>query len=501
MSSTVDYHRLPVSALAVALSAVFSAWIIYSDPVLNDDAFNYLRAAEVFSAQGLDTVLDRYGWYAYSVLIALFDNILPGGLPASAYLINTLCYMLMTWAFIALSRELDPSPRRTVIAAIVILGFPLINEMRDYIIRDAAYWALSLAALLNLVRYSREARLGNAIGWSVCTLLAVAFRLEALLPTLFAPLALLCSGADRRARLRLLGRLAAILAASVLLITLSCLAFGINLLDIMQFAYRYYLPPLYDFWPLLRDSALALNAAIFVQGNFPGHESIAFGVTLLSISYLLAVLVNLITALSLPVSLVLLLCLFRQGPGLPRHAGPALIIYGACALLSLLIFQFIMHFQTHRYAALLSLLLLLLLPGVIEQLLDKAAARDREKLFRSAAGFACVYFFVDSLISFGHSKQYVLEASEWVESNIPETAEVGTNVLTIAYERGYSDDFNLISRNAGDILANAGAFDYLALEIKDDDVMEGGLDKTEHLQLLNSFANSRGDEIRIYRRP
>ena len=64
---------LPLLPLALLVSLLFSLLLALTNPLLNDDAFTYIKAAERFQQDGIDAVLQEYGWHAYSVLIALAD--------------------------------------------------------------------------------------------------------------------------------------------------------------------------------------------------------------------------------------------------------------------------------------------------------------------------------------------------------------------------------------------------------------------------------------------
>jgi hypothetical protein len=297
---------LPVLPLALLLSLLFSLLLSGMHPQLNDDAFSYLRAAEHFREQGLQRMLEDHGWYAYSVFIALADPLLPGGLAASAQILNSLCLLLLVATFIRLQSAAGRcTPRQQWLAAAVILLFPLLNEMRHFIIRDVACWAFTLLGLLQLLRYAQSPRPGTALLWCGCTLFAALFRLEALLPALLAPPALWLGSRDHRRGLPLMLQLQACLLGAALLLGLLAQLAGVDLLDLMRFAWRYYLPLLLDFGSLLQNEALALSATLFTPENFPGSDNLGMGLLLLVIAHLLSVLFNLILALGLPLTLLL----------------------------------------------------------------------------------------------------------------------------------------------------------------------------------------------------
>src|SRR5690606_4389031 len=128
-----------------------------------------------------------------------------------------------------LAGQLRPAspPRLRWFAVMVILLYPEINEMRYFLIRDFAFWAFALWSLSLLVDYSANARLGSAIGWCLCVLLATAFRLEGLLLLALAPLALSLPQRNQDNPLRRIWPLWAVLAVGVALVVLGCSLAGI----------------------------------------------------------------------------------------------------------------------------------------------------------------------------------------------------------------------------------------------------------------------------------
>lgn len=484
--------QLPPLWVAVIASCVLSLISILQNPILNDDAYGYLRAAELFASGNAADIFSQYGWYSYSVMIAALDPVLPGGLVASAHVLNTLLLALLVGAFVAVCRELQPGPRIPWLAALTILAFPMLNEMRYMLIRDFGFVAFSLWSLLFLVRYQATGRWRDGICWSAALLVAMAFRLEALLLVALAPLALLRTP-GRIAVLygMLLGWFVAFAAASTLL--------HLDLIGLMQFAYRYYLPRLTELGAVLSTNADALGTTLFTPENFPGSDNTAHSLVILLFAYGYSVVINLVQALSVPVSLVLLHAAWRGWLRLSVSGRTPLLLYIGCSTLALLLFISIMHFLTQRYATLLSLLLLLLVPGVLNRWYELARTRDKIQRFRLIAGFFCLYFFVDSLISFGHSRHYLQEAAAWTQSNVPATSELLTNDYYLAYESGRVEQYDKVKLPLAEILGKATPDTALVLLVKARDSSSRALlDANAHLSPVQTFANSRGDEVRIY---
>jgi hypothetical protein len=475
---------IPIAPVAILLNCVFSVLVILQNPLLNDDAYKYLRAAELYNSSGALAVLKTYEWFNYSILIALVDHVLPGGHLAAAHILNTGFGALLTWSFIRLSRELRDSRRVQFFAAACILLFPLINEMRYFLIRDTGFWAFAVLSLVLLMRFRATGEMHRALCWCLALCAATAFRLEGLLLMLAAPLSLLLSdGAlaltERGRRcVTLLGVLAAVLIG---ILGLTLLA-GASLVDLIAFAYRHYLPLLADPFAQFTDTAAGTpdNVAVVLFNDAR------------------ALLLDLVNALSVPVVVLLLVHRWLHGPlALPQAKRRALMAYMASAALPLLLFVLIMHFMTQRYATLLSLLLLSLVPLMLDDLYTLARRHGKLRRFHAVAGFYCFYYFVDSFVSFGYSHRHIEEGIVWTREQLPADAVVRTNDFAIAYHSGRVADYDQIVRNTDSVIQASAPGDYLVLELGHND-NSAVLDANPVLQPLQLFTNERGDEVRVY---
>ena len=169
--------RVDVRLWAVAASLLFSAWAGFSVAVPNDDAFLYLRTAQIFQVQGIGAAFEYYAWAAYPVLLGLVAAL---GLElfTAAYVLNAALFALLAFAFVSVCREFSTERRLLGLAALTILLFPEINEYRYYILRDTGFWAFSVLGLWWLIRYHAEA------SWKCCAYFCTAMLLR---PCCFAP--------------------------------------------------------------------------------------------------------------------------------------------------------------------------------------------------------------------------------------------------------------------------------------------------------------------------
>src|SRR5690606_8416128 len=229
------------------------------------------------------------------------------------------------------------------------------------------------------------------------------------------------------------GKLLLVLPGSVILAFLLALTVDINLFELALFAWRYYLPRLYELGTVAAATATSLNEILFTPDNFPGSDNLVHGLVILLFAYIFTVLNNLVEAFSVPLTLFMGYALWRGHLQVPPPLRAPLLSYLASALLALLVFLFVMRFQTQRYAAFACVLLLLLVPGTLETFYQRALAKYRQRRFGTAFAVVCVYLFTDSLVSFGHSTAYVQEAIAWSLDRMPADSRLQTNSFPVAY--------------------------------------------------------------------
>ncbi len=480
--------------VAAAVGALFSLWLIVKAPVLNADAYQYLRAAELFNSDGAAAMLSHYGWFHYSILIALLNKILPGSLLVSAHVLNLLLQTLLITTFIRLSQRLHGGRRIAWLAALTLLAHPPFNEMRAMLIRDFGFLAFALLSLEFLLLLRDTGRWQHGALWVLSICLATAFRLEALVVAAFAPLALWGNGNNRKVLM-----LYALLLALAAVASLVCALLDVDLLAQMQFAWRYYLPRMLDLPALISGSSQVLMQQLFTPDNFPGNHSPGHGLIILLFAYGYTVLAVVAHALTIPLSVLLLHACWR-GWLRPTEGwrGP-LSVYALCSLLSLLVFISIMHFLTERYAMLLCLLLLLLVPGVLNHWIDHARAQNSNRRYQVAAWVFVVYFFTDSLVSFGYSTAYMQQALTWLQRQDTTGNTLVTNNSYLAYGSGRVRDYDNTDMTVPEALAKAQSGTTLALKLKVRETdARAVLEHDQRLTLVQSFSNKRGDEVRIY---
>lgn len=484
---------------AMAVSLLWSLIVISGNPLPNDDAFSYLHAAEVFSQNGLDATLSEYGWYGYSVLIALVDSLLPTDLLMSAHLLNAAFYCLLVFAFITLSGELGSSRNTSLFAALIILCYPTVNEMRFNLVRDFAYWGFVLSALIQLIRFRKSGAIIHGLGWMTAMMAAVFFRLEGLLILILSPFALLF-GQDRpgSSPVGQLGLLFGFLLVGAIVILGVFQLAGIDLVEVFNFAYRWYLPLLNEYPDTLQNAAEGVSLSDHVSEQLLPFSGKGF--LLLFIGNLYAVIANLVMALGPAVSLLMLYGFIKHRPALDTASLWPWRFYLAGALLALLLFVSIMQFLTSRYAVMTALLLLATLPHLLDTLYRAATAKGKAGTFRVTALICAVYFSIDSLVTFGYSKSYIEEAIAWTRNELPPTSSLVTNNFAVAYFSGKVEQYDDIDPDPALVISGVSGSDYLVLDLPHDASETRALIESHRsLEEVTRFSNSRNDAVIVFR--
>jgi hypothetical protein len=251
---------------------------------------------------------------------------------------------------------------------------------------------------------------------------------------------------------------------------------------------------------MLHGGASNIGAALFTPDNFPGSDNAGLSLVIALFAYCLALLLNLVEALGIPIAILLLAGRLLPGPAVPRQAQHGLHAYMAIAALALLLFVLIMHFLTQRYATLLALLLLAQAPLILDQLYSRAEQSPKLlRRFYSVFIVVTLYLLVDSLFSFGHSSRHVEDGIAWTQEQLPAGAALKTNNFAIAYHSGHVTDYDQTVRDPAQVAAASQPGDYLVLEVDNGDD-NGALDTDPALVQLQRFRNERDDEVRVYLR-
>ncbi len=495
-------QKIDVRIFAVVISCLLSLYAIHYDSLLNSDAFTYLKTAELSHSEGFVAALERYSWPAYSIIIAIIHSSLHISFLNAAYLLNIILYGVLVYGFISLLAEINPSKNISFFAALTILALPQLNEYRHYIIRDAGYWAFGIVALHQLICYHRNNSWCHALAWFTATLLAALVRAEILILILIAPLSVLFN-AQISNRLCSYGKLQIFPLGLLSLLYFSLMQINIDIVSIIENTFRFYLPTLFNLADSLANTSDQLSQAIFNARAYSSSEK--YSLLILSIGFVVILLVEIIGTIGLPYGLLLLYGLSKKYYKPKNQAFWPIIMYLLTGFIFLLLFVFIMHFMVGRYTLFVVIILSVFVPFVLDNMYLNATIKNSLKRFRFLLGLLVVYCFFDGLVSFGHSKQYVHEAINWIKFNTEESDPLYTNSPNIAYLTRRSDNYG--GHHKPSLLAYVNKLTanvpktkaIVALKITHDEVeFINDHMAANKFNLLQTFANKKGSQVKIY---
>jgi hypothetical protein len=455
------------AALLVLLAAGLG---ILNGEVINRDGIVYVTTAQTFLDGGVKAAMQVYNWPAYSILFGVISAATGLSLVASAYLLNTLFMLLLVDAFIRLSRVLLGEALRPWIAALVILSFPPLDHRLD-IYRDWGYLALTLCALVPLLRYWKSDRVlsGDVVVWQLCMIGAFLFRVEAVSLVALAPLGFLFQ--KRAWSLRIKRFLAAysLVSLAVMLGGLVVFAGEVPLGKLAEFSQ--YLNPQHVFSSF---NQMADQIALHALNKYSDdYAPLIFGGGIVT-------LVGWMTLDNLGAFLVLL-----TGVGLFRYRLPESVAYRqiywllAIAVLTLSLFLSVNLIPPSRYALLGSLLLLTLTVYAVNAFADAKASK--RAVSRYWWWFMVVGLLIGNLANFTFHqdyKSYLRDGGRWIAQNLPPTSVLITNDFIIDYyaQRQHGEKIDSMPKLKNALTTTQPPF-YVALKTKD-------RDRIDFLQLL-----------------
>ena len=249
--------------IGVLISLLVSCFTILNPSLPNDDAYSYIRIAEIALNEGINASWQYYSWASYPLLIAFVSN-LGTDLITAAHIVNAFFLSLLVYSYISIVSFLNASKSVSILAATCILLFPTLNELRFDIIRDIAMWALSLFGLWHFLLFLESNRLQNFLVFCGSITLASLFRVEAIIYIFSLPIALLFDNRHQKQfRYQQLKKCTVIIASVLILMFLLFQTMGINLISVLLRFISVYEPFLNNFTSLSEDQNYSLSRGIF----------------------------------------------------------------------------------------------------------------------------------------------------------------------------------------------------------------------------------------------
>jgi hypothetical protein len=437
--SALQATTLPARTIylaAIAVSLLLSAWASYVQYVPNPDAALYLRAAELFSSGQWSEGAAVYRWPTYSVIIAAVMGVTGLQALVAAHLVNSLFYVLITVAFIALLGRLGRGDRVVLAcAALIVVMHPRLLQMRSSVIRDHGFYAFLLVSFYWIVRDQQEPRFWSKIYALGAILLAAAFRIEAMFVAALVPAYYLFTQArSPRGKLLVFGGTA--LIGSLLLPGLIVWSTGgIQRwifpepgFDHMEVLERYFDDVQKRLW------SLEVVLAPWGRGlEWVSYLSLTIGITVYGV----------LRALTWPLALLAALA-FVPRRLIPDYPARLVLWFAGWQIPVLLLFVFFNAFITWRYG--MTVALLMTIPAVFTVAWVARDWLSGTQTWRWPAAATLALVVGLSVLYFPKPNRlaYLMEAAQWIKENTPPSARIMTNDGRIAYFSGRKYDAQII---------------------------------------------------------
>jgi len=493
------WRQVDIRIYAVLASLLISIFTIIFPDSPNDDAYTYIRTADIFLNQGFTAAYQHYEWATYSVLIAVI-SFLGLDLFTAALTVNALLYILLVYAYLSIIKEIGDSRFLLSIAAVCILVYPQLNEYRYFIIRDVGFWAFAVIAFWQFLRFSNSHSIKSALAYCGSLLIATTFRSEALAYLLLTPFALLL---DLRYELQMRYKLLSILFGIIGVVAIGGLVLlsilGVNALDLFFGFLSTYQPFLSStFSP--DPARLSELGGLLFNDYAASYSQEYIGIFMLAglFSILIA---NLFNAIGGPYLIVLVFGLVRKYVQLNRNIVIPIVFYLLINVVILFAFLLVTRYLTSRYAMLFCILLSVLVPIIIKVFIEHSKA-NKSRMAHIVISIFFTYCAIDSYYSFGENKNYVFDSIEWLSENTAESVGLITNNHAIAYFSGKVEDYDRAPRflTEDEILAsNEG--DSIAMEMNFE--MEQLLNSSTiapYVELVAAFPDIDEQRVAIYKR-
>jgi hypothetical protein len=473
------YKKYNIYLLAGLASFILTLIMLSYNQPFNKDGILYLKTAEVFAKHGVRVALSFHdnNWIFYSVLIALTSKLTTLSFLHAAYLLDAILDAATIVLFITLIKELGGSRKIQIISALVILLFPHINFYRHNILRGHGYYLFALLAILFLIRFYKNDKWRDTIGWGIAITLATLFRIEGAVLACFLPLVLIF-----KPDLKFLHKIKYILKAYIIQIIILIL-----IISYVAYSGSSQLSRLSEFTGQLshgfQNTWDALqNASHIITTQVLGFHLFRYGMAYFLTGALVAVYIGfLLSTIGL---LYLILSIYSIAKKIVMADWSAKAVWLYSILLNIIITAIFLCqrlYLTERYVTLLCLLLLMTIPFALERIY-------KSRWFVIVA-IMLIYTAVGSIYNFGPSKTYVVKAGQWINNNTPPTAKLySTNIQCSYYAHRQTEEHPNKKTN------------YFVFDIaRHDKKSEKKLLAALKLKPIKEFHNSRGNKILIFK--
>ena len=479
---------IKIRLFTALISLLLSTFAFYSDDIINRDGILYMDMAAAFLQGGLTETARLYDWPFFSIIVAYLHKLTGLPLEISAGVLNSLFFVLLTDTLILICNKILPNSRQLVIAAVFILCFQVINDYRDFIIRDIGYWALCSLTLYRFILFLEAPSIKNATIWQLVAVISILFRIEGIVILLGLPLYLFATQHPKLAikhslQLSYLLIIAAFIT-SIVIASQSGLTNGFGKLSTVSS----YINP--------NNFVAPLNSKTLVLANQVLNKySKEYGGLILISGLLIMLLYKLIKALSFGYIFLYVASWWQSRNNQAFPYQWLLTYFTAINLLILIVFLFKQYFMVTRYSVITLIgLLLLLLPKICHFL--EHAWLSKNRIYISITGLILLICLVDSFTQ-SNSKFFIKNTALWASQNLPANSTVLTDDEFIHYYFNTLTPMAVLSKKKN--LKHYQKYDYLTVVVKRRNTTLKNSLKNMNIEPFYCQENKRGDQACVYK--
>lgn len=442
------------------LSLSLSIFANHFNVILNADGILYIYTIDALKAGGITAAESLYNWPFFSILSAWLSNITGWSTEFSVKALNTVLFMLLTDAMVLLSSKSLPNLRQVAIASVLIISFYTLNNYRDFIIRDIGYWAFACFSLYQFSLFLENKNIKNAVLWQILIIIALLFRIEAIVLLALVPFYVLFTNKFQNKWLAFLH------SYSVSIVSFITIGF-VTLFNpeiTNSFSKLYEILTYFD--PSLLLAEIKSGTEILEKEILhPAADEHA--TRILVFGLILTVFWELFAGISIFYLILLVMACFYWKRLLSCRQQNFYIFILFINILILSTFAIKSQLITTRYCVLgLLFLLLILLPSLTAYISEKIDLKQKNILL--FISFLIIISLSDTLVS-TKNKTHIKTVSTWAAQNLPVTAKILTTDFRVEYY------FNEARNNGSKIEFitnpnNINQYDYLLQYKKNDDV-------------------------------
>lgn len=402
-------ERNPYYLVAI-VSLLFSLLAVMTRDLINSDGTVFLTYAEMVSQGRIDQVIREYPYPLFSILISFLSVLLHGNLQFAADVLLAFLWLIASLSFVGILRALGGSPKTVMIGLVAFLLFPVVNEMRADVYRDPGYIAFGLVSIWMFFKYQNNNQRFYLVISLVSAMLATLFRIEGLLLFVLPLIWFMLSVNNKYIRLISFLLMGGAVIASIFIVK-DCKQ-GLPLIA------NHASTALYNI-----DNSMVERIELTKSEILNKHsEKYALGFFLFGSIYLFIIpIIN-------NLKLFLIYALFNRIKK-AKYVVDARV-WWILGLVSIPLISQVLYggFLQARYAVFISIIILAALVLMFGELLV-----PKKRVTRSLAIFFLVVLFADAFISMGPSRDYRVDAVDWVRENVSDTDLVLSNERVISY--------------------------------------------------------------------